>query len=202
MARVCPARRVSRRDVFRTLTTLFINGFQRLARSHSAREIAIRRRIPHRPYHRNVFISIKTPFKLPRQTPPGVNTCPPATLTPCRGWIICIYQNGNNSGLQLSTATGSIFISSLLSVKKAFENCFGVSRGYYNKLTVIALPCVLAMRARLSASAIPLSRRRCCWPGRRLTIPPLRQRNRKPSSRRTKRFCRDPQKIRDILATR
>lgn len=104
----------------------------------------------------------------------------PATLTPCRGWIICIYQMGIIP-ITVINCYGSIFVSSLLSVKKA-SKIVSASQWVPIKLTVIAPPCVLAMRARLSASAIPLSRRRYKGWGRRLTIPLFRQR--KPGNRR------------------
>lgn len=108
----------------------------------------------------------------------------PATLTPCRGWIICIYQMGIIP-ITVINCYGSIFVSSLLSVKKA-SKIVSASQWVLIKLTVIAPPCVLAMRARLSASAIPLSRRRYKGWGRRLTIPPLSSaKTGKPSSRRT-----------------
>lgn len=87
-------------------------------------------------------------------------------------------SNGNNSDYSYQLLREHIrFV--LIECEESFENCFCVSMGT-NKTD-----CYSAA-ARLSASAIPLLRRRYKGWGRRLTIPPLSSaKTGKPSSRRT-----------------
>lgn len=93
-------------------------------------------------------------------------------------------SNGNNSDYSYQLLREHIrFV--LIECEESFENCFCVSMGT-NKTDCYSAAMRLAMRARLSASAIPLSRRRYKGWGRRLTIPPLSSaKTGKPSSRRT-----------------